>query len=195
MNISTPELFAIVERREPHVFLSYLDSFRKQYLVCRQVRKYSQVITQADIEACFDDACIEVYDKIAAKQLTLADLSSSLESFVFRNACYKCQTKVRAMIRRNKRYLALSDEFDCIDPNPNAIEKLERDEQQQQLSHALNQLGEKDKFFLLDAFAKEHSQDEVAKKYNLASRASVATKKNKLLKRLIKFFQGTTVDH
>lgn len=186
--MTNQEIFNYIEKRNSQPvlkhFFSFSDSF---YFFCKKQDKL-KLLSKHQIQATFDDACIFMYDKIEAKQITIRQMSSSVKTMIFAIGKNMAFEEGRNEIKYNSLHTFLEDSSNEIlnleDDGGN--DNFLKDLQMKHLNEALFSLSEKQYVLIVEGVMEGKSNSEIAKEQDYNSANAVAVEKLRIFKVLKK---------
>jgi len=186
--MTNQEIFNSIEKRNSQPvlkhFFSFSDSF---YFFCKKQDKL-KLLSKHQIQAVFDDACIFMYDKIEAKQITIRQMSSSIKTMIFAIGKNMAFEEGRSESKYNALHCFLEDSSNEIsnieDDGGNEI--FLKNLQMKHLHEALLSLSEKQYALIVEGVMEDKSNSEIAKEQSYNSANTVCVEKLRIFKILKK---------
>ncbi len=187
--MTNQEIFNYIENKNSQPVLKYFLSFSESfYFFCKKQDKL-KLLSQHQIKATFDDACVFVYDKIEAKQITIRQMTSSIKTMIFAIGKNMAFEEGRDEIKYNSLHSFLEDSLHEIlnleDDGGN--ENFLKDLQMNHLNKALFSLSEKQYALVVEGVMEGKSNLEIAKEQDYNSANAVSVEKLRIFKVLKKY--------
>ena len=163
-------------------FYSFADSF---YYYCKKQSR-AKYLSEHQIKAVFDDACICMYDKIEAERITIRQMTSTVKTMIFgigRNMIYQ---QARTEDRYHSLHSFLEEDINKVfnkeDENANFLREL----QIKHLNEVLTNLTDKQYMLVVEGVMEGKSNIEIAKEQGYNSANAVSVEKLRAFKALKK---------
>ncbi|PIY09654.1 MAG: hypothetical protein COZ18_07700 [Flexibacter sp. CG_4_10_14_3_um_filter_32_15] len=183
--MTNQEIFTCIEQGNHKLVLDFLLDYSKSfYYTCKKHDK-NNLLSEHHTQTIFHDACILMYEKIEAKQITLLQMTSSVKTMIFgigKKMAFK-------EARDEQNYYSLhsfvennfSDFFDGDDD-----ESFFKELEMQHLTKALPTLSLRHHALIVEGVIEEKSNSEIAKEQGYNSANAVAVEKIRAFKALRK---------
>ncbi|WP_291723483.1 RNA polymerase sigma factor [Bernardetia sp.] len=186
--MTNQDIFDYINDGNYRPVLKYFNSFSESfYFFCKKQDKL-KLLSEHQIQAIFDDACICMYEKIEAKKITIRQITSSIKTMIFGIG----RNMILEQGRKQSKYNNLHS---SLDKNLKEIENIEYDDdgdewlselQIQQLNEALSKLPPRSYMLVAECFMENKSYSEVAKEQDYATVNAVRVALHRTLKELKK---------
>ncbi|WP_375563151.1 RNA polymerase sigma factor [Bernardetia sp. OM2101] len=185
--MTNQEIFDHINNRNPQpvlkYFLSFSDSF---YFFCKKQDKF-KILSKHQIQAIFDDACICMYDKIEAKQITIRQMTSTVKTMIFGIGKNMAFEERRDETKYHSLHSFLEDSLNEIsDFEDNNDDDFLKELQMQHLDEALSNLSDRHHALIVEGVMEGKSNSEIAKEQGYNSANAVSVEKLRVFKILKK---------
>jgi len=183
--MTNQEIFTCIEQGNHKPVLDFLlDHSKSFYYTCKKHDK-NNLLSEHHTQTIFHDACILMYEKIEAKQITLLQMTSSVKTMVFgigKKMAFK-------EVRDEQNYYSLHSFVESSLNNfldEDEDENFFKDLQMKHLAQALTTLSLKHHALIVEGVIEEKSNSEIAKEQGYNSANAVAVEKIRAFKALRK---------
>lgn len=186
--MTNQEIFNHIEKRNSRPVLAYFYSFSDSfYFFCKKQDKL-KLLGEHQIRAIFDDACIEMYDKIEAKKITIRQMTSSIPTMIFgigKNMAFeerREESKYQSLHLFFEKSLSEISNLEDDGGKDNFLKEL----QIQHLDEALANLSDKHYALVVEGVMEEKLNAQIAKEQGYSSANAVSVEKLRVFKILKK---------
>lgn len=186
--MTNQEIFDHIEKRNSRVVLAYFYSFSDAfYFFCKKQDKL-KLLSEHQIKTVFDDACIEMYDKIEAKKITIRQMTSSVKTMIFGIGQNMAFEEKRDEIKYQSLHLFLENSLNEISDleDDGGEDSFLKELQMQHLEEALSTLSDRHYALVVEGVMEGKSNSEIAKEQGYNSANAVSVEKLRVFKTLKK---------
>ncbi|WP_338759900.1 sigma-70 family RNA polymerase sigma factor [Bernardetia sp. ABR2-2B] len=182
-NLTNKQIFYYIENQNHQPVLTFFSSFSKRFYFFCKKRDQLKLLSEHQIQAAFDDACILLYEKIETKQLTYKQMSASAETLIFAIAKNMLSEQGREQLKYNSLHSSLDNNYEEVsrreeDNDDYWLTELEM----QQLDEGLSSLSSKSYALIVEGFMESKSYSQIAKEQNYSSANAVGVAIHRTLK-------------
>lgn len=180
-NMTNQEVFYHIEKRNHQVVLKFFSSFSESfYFFCKKQDKL-KFLNEHQIQAIFDDACVCMYEKIETKQITLHQMSSTIQTMIFGIGKNMAFQEGRNEVKYHSLHVFLEDSLHEISEEE-ANDNFSQELQMQELDEALLGLSDKHHALIVEGIMEGKSNSEIAKEQGYTSANAVSVEKLRAFK-------------
>ncbi|AFM04057.1 hypothetical protein Fleli_1643 [Bernardetia litoralis DSM 6794] len=185
--MTNQEIFHHIENKNHRPVLQYFSSFSDAFYFFFKKQDKLKLLDKHQIQAIFDDACIYMYDKIEAKQITIRQMTSSVKTMIFGIGKNMAFEEGRNEVKYHSLHSFLEDSLNKIsDIEDNNDDGFLRELQMQHLDKALLSLSDRHHALIVEGVMEGKSNSEIAKEQGYNSANAVSVEKLRVFKILKK---------
>ncbi len=182
-HLTNQQIFYYIENQNPQPVLSFFSSFSKRFYFFCKKRDQLKLLSEHQVQAIFDDACICLYDKIEAKQITYKQMTASAETLIFAIGKNMALQQGREQLKYNSLHSSLDTNYQEVlkrteDTDDYWLTELEI----KQLDEGLRTLSTKNYALIVEGFMENKSYSQIAQEQNYSSANAVGVSIHRTLK-------------
>lgn len=180
--MTNQQIFNHIENRNSKPILEYFSSFSTSFYFFFRKQYTPKFLSEHQIQAIFDDACILMYDKIESKNITLLQMTSSVKTMIFGIGKNMASEEGRNETKYHSLHLFLENSLNDFFEEDDEEDSFFKELQMKHLEKALSMLSLKHHALIVEGVIEEKSNIEIAREQGYNSGNAVAVEKIRALK-------------